>query len=361
MKTTPAKSAFRPAAGLSMVELMVGLVVGLLVSLTAVSSSALFTASQRQGIGTGGAGSNLSSVMAAMKDDIANGGLGFFVNASYVCNTLNLSNGAAVVSNNSAFAPVLITRVGNNDQLDVVYGNDVSGGAAVKLSTSSDGLTTATLKNYLPAVANQAVLLAPVSNAQPCVVRTLTATPAAPTALVKEALTFANTGLHNQAAFATNGAYPENSLVTLIGSVQWNRYQLNGTDLRMTRLLDGTTVTLARNVMGMRFEYGVSAVGTPALLDGARAPLSSWEDPTDAGWSSVDSTNINRIKAVRMGLVVRSAQREKENKDSGVCEASSTMPQLFGNTITPDVSDWRCYRYRTLIAVIPLRNMIYGL
>jgi type IV pilus assembly protein PilW len=205
------------------------------------------------------------------------------------------------------------------------------------------------------------VLLSPVNTAQPCVVRSLTATPAAPTATVKEVLAFANTGRHNQAIFTTNGAYPENALATLIGTVQWNRYAINGGELQMTRVLDGTTVTLMRNVIGLRAEYGVSATANAGLADGNRASLSSWEDPTDAGWGTVTPANIGRIKAVRIGVVVRSAQREKENKDSGVCEASTVMPQLFGNTITPDVSDWRCYRYRTQIVVAPLRNIIYGL
>ena len=42
------------AARLSIIELMVGIVVSLLVGLAAVGSAISFTASQRQGIGTGG-------------------------------------------------------------------------------------------------------------------------------------------------------------------------------------------------------------------------------------------------------------------------------------------------------------------
>lgn len=356
----PCQRPLPAARGVSIIELMVGLVIGLLVSLAAVSSASLFTAAQRQGVGVGTAGANTAAALSAIKDDVANGGLGFFGNQAYLCQTLNASVNAAVVSDNAAFAPVRITRVGSNDQLDVVYGNDVSAGAAVKLSSASNG-SSATLKNYLPAADTQAVLLAPTDTSQPCLLRSLTATPAPPTALVKETLVFGNAGRHNQAVFTVNPSYPENSLVTMIGTAQWNRYALNGAELQMTRVFDGTTVTLMRNVIGLRFEYGVSASAVSGLANGNRAALADWVDPTEAGWGTVTSANIGRIKAVRIGLVVRSPQREKENAVTGQCEASTAKPVLFGNEIEPDVTDWQCYRYRTQIVVAPLRNIIYGM
>ncbi len=35
------------------------------------------------------------------------------------------------------------------------------------------------------------------------------------------------------------------------------------------------------------------------------------------------------------------------------------MPTLFGNTVTPDVSDWQCWRYRSVVVVVPLRNLVW--
>lgn len=349
-----------PARGLSIIELMVGLVVGLLVSMAAVNSAQLFGALQRQGIGTGSGGANTASVLAAIKNDVANGGLGFFGNLNYLCTTVNMSVAGALVSDNAAFAPVQVTRSGDNDRIDIAYGSEVAAGAAVKTSGTSDG-TSVALKTYLPVTANQAVLLAAPTVGTPCLLRTVTSTPANPTAAAKETLTFANTGTYNQATFTTNATYPENSLVTLIGTPQWNRYALNGTDLQLTRMLDGTTVTLLRNVIGLRVLYGVASASAPVQTDGSRAPLAAWQKSTDAGWTSVDNTNIGRIKAVQIGIVIRSAQKEKINKDLNDCEASTTKPVLFGDTIEPDVTDWKCYRYRTQIVVAPLRNVIYGL
>lgn len=161
----------RQTRGISLIEVMVGLVVGLLVTLAATTSAQLFTASQRQGIGAGSGSANSASALAAIKDDVSTGGMGFFVNGGYRCSNLNLSVGTGVLSDGDTFAPVQATRVGSNDVLDIVYSNDVAAGAWVELSATSDG-SAATLKSLLPVTVAQtpAVLLAPKEIGTPCVV-----------------------------------------------------------------------------------------------------------------------------------------------------------------------------------------------
>lgn len=330
---------------------MVGLVLCLLISLAATSSAQLFTASQRQGVSAGGSAANAGTVLASIKTDVANGGLGFFGDANYLCTKLNLSTGAAKVVDGGAFAPVQATRVGSNVTLDVVYGSEVAAGASVALSGSSTG-TNASLKSLLPAQAGQAVLLASKTVGTPCVVRTVTST-TVPTAEANQLLSFGITGEHNQAAFTTTPTYDENSRVSMLGAVQWNRYALNGTSLELTRVLLGTTSTLMRNVIGFRVQYGTSA-------DSTTDTLSSWDEPSGA-FASIDDTNIARVRALRIGIVVRSPQPEKPNAQTGQCEASSAKPTLFGVTIEPDVANWQCYRYRSTVVVAPMRNIIYGL
>ncbi len=367
--TTPRTIAARGARGLSLIELMVGLVIGLLISLAAVSSAQYFGAAQRQGIGVGSGGANAASTLAAIKDDVVNAGLGFFGNMAYMCNTLNLSVGPATISNGAPFSPLQVTRVGANDQLDVVYGDSVAAGAAVRVSSATNGTASVSLKTLLPVAAGQTVLLAGPTNATPCVLRTVTLTPNVPTASVKQTLVFGPAGPMNQVAYAAV-AYPQDSLVTLIGNLQWNRYSLNGTDLQLTQVLTGNTVTLLRNVIGLRVEYGVGppspGPAAAASSTGNRTGLISpdpWVGPTDAGWAALTAANIDQVKALRIGILVRSAQREKENPDTGLCEATRSLAdiQLWGTQIAPDVADWQCYRYRTQIAVVPMRNIVYGM
>jgi type IV pilus assembly protein PilW len=72
------------------------------------------------------------------------------------------------------------------------------------------------------------------------------------------------------------------------------------------------------------------------------------------------AANLPRVRAMRMGIVTRSPQREKPDA-SGNCEASLAKPRLFDVEIDPDVTDWQCYRYRVSTVVVPLRNLVLGL
>lgn len=338
--------------GLSIIELMVGLVVALIVGLAASSSAIVFTASQRQGIGVGGVAVNVNTALAALKNDAASAGLGFFGDARFLCSRLNLSIGGTTHVDGTAFAPVLVTRAGGLDRIDVMQSTRVESGANVLLALPSTGVE-ASLKSFLPAAVGDAVLLSPETAADPCTVRTVTAIEAA-TVDTPQKVSFAAGGTHNDGAFTTVPTYSDSGGgVTLLGRLRWQRYRLNGTDLVLERPLDGASAVLARNVIGLRAQYGVSS----AVL--SSKTLENWVDATGA-FAALDVNNIPRVRAVRVGVVVRSPQREKPNS-AGVCEASLAKPQLFGATVEPDVADWACYRYRTAVVVIPLRNLVLGI
>jgi len=337
--------------GLSLVELMVGLVVALLVGLAAVGSTTMFTAAQRQSIGAGGSLINASTALGALRDDVSVAGLGFFGDSRYLCNRLNLGSGLAVVQDGVAFTPLRVTRDGMNDRIDVVYGTQVASGANVLLNTASTG-ADAELRSFLPVSVGQAVLLAPAVPGDPCVVRTVT-TVTDSTVDDPQRLAFAATGEHNQAVFTTPVTYPDRGRVALLGQLRWARYRLQGTDLRLERPLAGDPAVMVRNVMAFRAQYGITSA-----VAGSTG-LQAWQGAT-GGFANLDATTLPRVRALRIGLVTRSPQAEKPNA-AGVCEATTAMPALFGEAVTADVTDWRCYRYRTAVAVVPLRNLVMGL
>ena len=342
----------RPSRGMSIVELMIGIVVALLAGLAAAGSAMMFTASQRQGIATGGNMVNVGTVLAALKNDTANAGLGFFGDNEFLCNQLNLSVATTKVADAASFAPLRITADGDNDRVDVVYASQVHSGANVLLRAASDG-SNAELMSLLPVGVGQAVLLAPPAPGLPCMVRTVTTnTPS--TDETPQLLDFAGTGKHNAAAFTAAVAYPERSRIAVLGDLQWNRYRLVGTNLVLQRPMDNTEAVLARNVIGFRVQYGIND-GTPNSTT-----LDSWQDATGADFAALDSTAIGRVRALRLGIVTRSPQPEKRDA-SGNCVASDAKPVLFGNVVEPDVTDWGCYRYRSATAVLPLRNLVMGI
>ncbi len=353
-----ADSTLRAAArarqrGLSIIELMVGLVVALIVGLAATSSAVMFGATQRQGIGVGGIAVNVNTALAALKNDAATAGLGFFGDARFLCSRLNLSINGTVHVDGTAFAPVNITQVGGQDRIDVMQSARVESGANVLLAMASAG-ADAQLKSFVPAVVGDAVLLSPEAPADPCTVRTVTAV-APSTDDDPQKLTFASGGLHNDGAFTTMPSYSDSGGgLTLLGNLRWQRYRLVGTNLVLERPLDGTSAVLARDVVAMRAQYGVS----PALL--TQKTLDQWVDATGT-FASLGVANIPRVRAVRIGLVVRSPQREKANA-GGVCEASTAMPDIFDpGDVAPPSADWQCFRYRRLVVVVPLRNLVLGI
>ena len=350
-----------PQRGLSIIEMMVSIVVALLVSLAAVSTAIAFLASQRQGISATGSTINAASVMAALKDDLAVAGLGFFGDSTYLCNTLNFSRGATRHFDGTAFSPLQVTRTAQGDTIDVVFGSRVESGANVRLRAASDG-TLSALESFLPVAVNEAVLLAPAvpGNLRPCLVRTVTAiTPSTPNSA--QILTFANAGLHNAAAFTNSPPFDDQGRVTQLGVLNWNRYRVdNNGNLLLERPLEGTTAIIARNVISFRLQYGVSAAAAGSTT------LENWVDPIDNGadtFAAIDATTLPRIRALRIGLIVRSPQPDKERDANGNCTASDVAnpPTLWG--LPPENlanADWPCWRYRTSTVVVPMRNLVLG-
>jgi type IV pilus assembly protein PilW len=141
--------------------------------------------------------------------------------------------------------------------------------------------------------------------------------------------------------------------VTLLGNLNWNRYRREGNTLLLDRPLAGTSVLVARDVIALRAEYGVSADAANSTT------LESWEK-AEGDFETLDAATLPRVRALRLGIVTRSPQREKPDAD-GNCSVSLAKPQLFGEEITPDVDDWQCYRYRVSTVVVPLRNLVLGM
>lgn len=346
----------RRQRGMSLVEIMVGMVVALLIGLAASGSARVFTASQRQGLSSGGMTVNAATSLSAIKGEVANAGLGFLGDSTFLCGTLQLSVGGTILSNGANFVPLRITRNSstNNDTIDVVYATNIAAGANVLLQTDSNGASTM-LQSVLPAVqVGDAVLLSPQPSAGTgnCLVRTVTAS-SAPVPPAGQVLTFGASGLHNQATFAATPSFAIGDRTALLGTLRWTRLSLNGTDLRMDRLVSGDSAVIVRNVLAFRAQYGVAA--------DAASTTPSWVDPTGGTWGTLAPANVDRVRGVRIAMLTRSTQPDKPTTpgDPSTCTATTALPTLYGQTVTADVSDWKCYRYRISEVVVPLRNLVW--
>ena len=79
----------------------------------------------------------------------------------------------------------------------------------------------------------------------------------------------------------------------------------------------------------------------------------------------VDPTSGSLV-AMQMAIVARNSQPEKPDPTTNACNTTTTYPGWTGGTL--DLSgklglavadDWRCYRYKTFIVTVPLRNVIW--
>jgi type IV pilus assembly protein PilW len=122
------------------------------------------------------------------------------------------------------------------------------------------------------------------------------------------------------------------------------------------------SAALASGVVSLQAQYGFDTQsGTPSSTKVTR-----WSDTTfdaDGNGTTGDNGDLRRLIAIRLAIVVRSAERS----DQG-CNA--TLPQWKagavnnGQLASTDISldhviDWRCYRYRVLQTEIPLRNLLW--
>lgn len=115
-------------------------------------------------------------------------------------------------------------------------------------------------------------------------------------------------------------------------------------------------VELFPNIVSLQMTYGIDSKATPTN----QADTWSNTPPTQVV-SGVTVTQWRRIVAVRIAVVARSAQPEKE-------QVTPSMPQWSPDGVNKSfipvnlggkVSDWKNYRYKVFETVVPLRNILW--
>jgi len=140
------------------------------------------------------------------------------------------------------------------------------------------------------------------------------------------------------------------------------RYDVVAGNLRSTDVGNGDApAPIAANVVNAKFQYGIDVDG-----DGA---LDTWTSATGA-WSAANvlaapRATLARISAVRIGLVVRTEERERTRTRSERwvlfdCELAdkTACPGRLEGIIAPTSAGG--YRYRTFERVVALRNALWN-
>jgi type IV pilus assembly protein PilW len=112
---------------------------------------------------------------------------------------------------------------------------------------------------------------------------------------------------------------------------------------------------VAPEVIDMQLEYGVSLANEPSV--------SSWVSATGS-WATPSAADFQRVKAVRVALVVRSIQYERPEPNQQCATTTVAMASKWSSWAKFDTTsypaDWKCYRYKVFETIVPLRNVIWG-
>lgn len=401
-------------AGFTLVEILVGMAIAMIGMVMMFQAMSVWEARKRTTASGSDAQVTGSIGMFTLERDLKLAGYGFGNAAALGC-TVNAFDTARPGLFTFPLAPVLITNgdgtVGSTlpDTIAVLYGsastmsssqtyNNISG-AAIRMNTrtgvrSGDLLIAADAGNAVcglfeaTGTANADGLSIDFANATAYTnytnnanvtasVAAVALTPAQLAALQSKFINNSGTARFNNGTI--HGLNATGAVFNMGTSPQLNVYQItNRRFLTFTNTLANqvTPTEVAEGVIDLQAEYGIDANNDGTL---AAAEWTSTTPATTAAWGN--------LRAIRIGLLARSQQFEKNNiaADGTETRVTRNAPTWAGGAFTltnlngtvdsdplgagtsaaganpcnPNL--WRCYRYRVYETVIPLRNVIWGI
>lgn len=378
-------AALRSQSGFTLVELLVAVVIGLALTLALTTITIRSEIGKRVLSSGNDMSQNTSFITYELDRDLRSAGSGFAQSWTLTAGCpLNVSqNGAqilprltpfpapfATVPTAVAMAPVLIhagAGTGGSDVLAIMTGAAGLSEAQIRIAPKSATTNSVLVDNTIGTRGDDLVLF---MQAAGCMVQQV----AAPfTGGATPQLNFAGAYAAptvNGLALNTFGAGSAVDFMLSLGNVTGNRpmFQLIGIGPNATLVsydllrLDGTDATpaLAEGVVDMRAIYGIDADDDLPLHT-----VDTWVAPTAAGFTVAALTarpplvprDLQSIKAVRIGLILRSDRIEKELVSPASLTLFGTVPGIVPYVRTLS-TDEQHQRFRTVEFTVPLRNVI---
>lgn len=335
-------------SGFGLVELMVAAALGLIITLAISRVFLGFELQKKTTSGGADAQTNGTVSLYLISRDLQMAGYGLLPaeNSAIECNPAPTISGIDI-------SPVVITDggtgAGASDTVAIRYGNSPTGGAQITMTGSPVGFSVPVANNF-GCRHNDVVLLI---NGSACTMTRINGV---------EATGAPTSGDPNTTIMLSDatGAVGGGSLVCL-GDWQQRLYSVAG-----GLAVNGDVVV--NGIVNIQAQYGVSASANSNQVV-------QWVNATGA-WAAPSVADRNRIKAVRIAVVARSAQLEQENvttacssttdaSPTGLCawDATSASPSVSSPAPAIDLSNdanWQRYRYRVFETIVPLRNPIWS-
>ncbi len=375
----------RNQAGVTLIELLVAVVLGsaLIVAITTMLMKS--EAGRRNLSATNDSSQNAAFVSFALDQTLRSAGSGFSQawRQAFGCRLLAARNGTQALPRNSAFpapfsavpqtvrlAPLIVHAgigTGGSDILAVTTGASGLGEAPLRVQPGSTTGTLLRLPSTVGLKENDLVLV--LEDASNCMVQQVA------TGFIggaSQVLDFGGTYASSEIdavrldSIGATGASTQ-AFALPLGRVAGNTPALqllgigpNATLVSLDMLnVDGkdSVSPIADSVVDLRARYGVDSDG-----DGV---VDVWVDPASASYSAAtlldgsatSQQNLSRILVVRVGLIMRNAQRERNNNTSDSLTLFGDMDPALQVTRTL-TADEQKMRHRTVELTVPLRNVM---
>lgn len=346
---------FRPLRarqrGISLIELMVGLVIGLLAVLVIYQTFAVAEGVKRQTISAGDAQKSGLVAMYLLGAEIGNAGSGIMLNQDDLATCTDTGDVATTMRPFS----VLIEPGADDDTPDGFVVNYSTSRAVVTpsvfMAKTNAGGNTFTVQS--PTGFKKGDMVVAMTGAGPCE-RIDVTNVTAPDANGNVILT-TSAGVVNE--------YLPTMRVINIGpatSTQRVRYDVASNVVRSTDLVTAgaTPQPLSSSVMNLKLQYGVDTDGDNNV-DTWTAATGAYDPAAVLAFNGPD---LRRIKAVRIGIIVRSDEFDRDAPafDWTLFECTAqeavdyTCPAALTGTLPAN------YRYRVYETIVPLRNPMWN-
>lgn len=343
--------------GLSLVDLMVGLAIGMIATLVILNVMVMFDARRRATAGSSDAQTNAVFATSLLSRELRIAGHGLGPPSGLGCIVHRAAASAA--DQRFLLAPAIVIKgsKGMPDQLTVLAAGEQALPPSRLISPYTINNGELTVDSTLGIVAGSQLLLQSAGSPD-CALMTVASVA---------------TGAYTVQAAAANGLLPgavfgTDSPVVNVGTLAHRRYSVDANQRLTAESFDtasGTWLasTLAEGVVNLQLQYGFDARA------GAQTTpqVTYWSDSlidADGNGTAGNAGDWQRMLAVRMAVVTRSAQRKDEACDAQAptwMAGNADTGELEPTTIKVDhLSEWNCWRYRVLQTEVPLRNQLWS-
>lgn len=358
MSKKPLPNRRKQQTGVSLIELMIGLVIGLLAMLVILQMYQVFEGQKRSTTTGGDAQENGLFALTTLERDAKMAGYGLTTQQSLGCTTYFTSKdtgpGPAPIADFST-APITITDGGTGPDTVIM-----------RMSTSLFGGASATITETMPQASSELKVSTTLGFVDPelvlvvqggnCTLMEITQVQQA--ALHLQHNPGGNPSLsdptYNPSATCYNAgnacagwpAYTTGALVYSVGDINIKRYSISSAPSLQLVENDAAAIPLATQIINLQAQYGIANAGSQVV--------NSWVDATGATWAAPTVANILRIKAVRIAVVARSTQYEKD------LVSPATLTLWTGGPTMTLTTDEQHYRYKIYQTIVPLRNVMWA-